>query len=234
MKLALCIITIIFFTLQGAIAQSGTYNDFNSDLIWLRDALKKGDWVQANNHQNVVMKKWSGIKQDLKKQYGSNITIEQLLNSYQNAFDKKDTHLAIESIDGVINDMHDKRKDKNQPVPFDILWRAYIAYKQVHSTVNDQMMNLYDWFEFNDQINEYMCRWDDYEVLSKNVLLKYYPNFDYDKKEQLVMDMRGCIEDFMHSTEGGFRPDFVMPCDRIGQVLDESLLLFTLRNKEIF
>ena len=175
MKIALNIICIILFTCQSAIGQSGIYNDFNSDLIWLRNAVKKGDWIQANNHQKVVLKKWSGIKQDMKKQYGTNRAIEQSLNAYQKAYNKKDSKFAIESIDGVIDDMQEMRKEKNQPVPFDILWRAYSSYKQVHSTVNDQMMNLYDWFEFNDQINEYMCRWDDYEVLSKAETIEILP-----------------------------------------------------------
>lgn len=231
------IIKLIVFILIGTLsgyAQTGSYIDFNSDLIWLRNAIKKGDWVQAQNHQAVILRKWTGIKEDFKKQYGTNISMQQSFNNYQKAYDKKNSGGTIESIEGLIDDMHDMRIQKNQPLPFDVLWKAYQAYKQVHSTVNDQMMNLYDWFEFNDQINEYMCRWDDYEVLSKNELVKYYPNFDYGKKEELVLEMRGCIEDFMRSTESGFRPDFVMPCDRIGQVLDESLLLFTIKNREIF
>jgi hypothetical protein len=123
------------------------------------------------------------------------------------------------------------RKSQYGESPIERIWDAYLKYKILHNTVNDQMMNLQEWFEFEDQINEFLCSWDNYEVLSQQELFEFSPIFDNKKKNELNVEMRQCIEEFLQSTESGFRLDFIMPCDRIGKVVEENLLLFTSKRR---
>jgi hypothetical protein len=214
-------------------AQDIHYIDFNSDLIMMRDHILHERWDQAISETDLLSQKWNSIRKELNTLHPTSTTT-QISSAHLNPnnLKSKNQALALSDIDDIINAMHHIRVQTQRPLPFDVLWKSYRAYDLLNETVNDQMMNLYDWFEFEDQFNDFLCKWDDYEVVSKRDLKKYYPTFNYDKKEELIVTMNVCIDDFLQSTESGYRPDFILPCDRMGQVINESLLLFAIKSKE--
>ncbi len=137
----------------------------------------------------------------------------------------------LKSVESIITTLHEYRRATNSEVPFDELWDAYLAYQEIKETVNDQMMNLKEWFEFDDQIDRFMCEWDDYDLLDPALMSRYHPEIDRSDRKELGIKMQECLNTFMKSIESGFRPDFVLPCDEIGRVLDDSLSLFAQESK---
>lgn len=223
MKNALTTLLITIAVTISISAQSDVYLDIYTDLLHKRQSLhnesSKTDQLPSEYIEINATANQTTIK-----------LIAKCDSVYRKVYIGTQTS-AIDGIDQCISTTIKTQRDDYGENPLEKIWDAYLNYKALNNTVNDQMMNLQEWFEFEDQINAFLCSWDQYEVVSQQELFDYSPIFDKKKKEDLNVEMRQCIEEFLHSTESGFRLDFIMPCDRIGNVIEENLLLFASKRR---
>lgn len=217
-KNVLTFLAIISTTIYGS-SQSEAYTDIYSTLLQQRHVLRTESSKSAQRPSNYIV--INGKSTDAIKQL-----ITRCDTIYNRTYKGTQTS-AIDGVDRCITATIRAQQTNYGDSPVEKIWDAYLNYKTLNNIVNDQMMDLQEWFEFEDQISTFICSWDAYEVISWRELSDYSPLFNTKKKDELNIEMKQCIEEFLMSTESGFRLDFIIPCDRIGKVIEENLLLFT-------
>ena len=86
-------------------------------------------------------------------------------------------------------------------------------------------MELTQWFEFEDVMDDMFASWDAY-IANVSDVPQFFSGFDLSAQFKLHERMQDCKAAFVDALEDGYRPDFELPCDRIGETLEESLGLY--------
>ena len=110
--------------------------------------------------------------------------------------------------------------------PLDVLWDSMDDYFEIKKTINDRMFNLKEWFEFEDDINDFICNWEYYDLKHIDDIHHYYPGIKKKQHSELKDKVNSCIYTLLKSLESGYQSDFVMPCDELGYALDDLLRIY--------
>jgi len=110
--------------------------------------------------------------------------------------------------------------------PLDLLWEGIDDYLEIKNTINDRMFNLKEWFEFEDDINAFICKWEYYDLQHIKEINHYFPGVKKAEHTALKDKVNGCIYTLLKSLESGYQSDFVLPCDELGFALDDLLRLY--------
>ena len=110
--------------------------------------------------------------------------------------------------------------------PLDNLWDGIDAYFVIRSTINDRMFNLKEWFEFEDDVNDFICKWEYYDLKHIKEIQSYYPGVLKSEHQMLKEKVNSCTVDLLKSIETGYQSNFVLPCDELGQALNELIRMY--------
>ena len=103
--------------------------------------------------------------------------------------------------------------------PLDILFDVYDHHEKISWIVNDKLMGLTEWYEFEDIIQDYMCAWGEYTLINKNALLKYNPHINIPLHNRLKENLEECNYALMVAVDGGYQDNFILPCNKIEEAL---------------
>lgn len=111
--------------------------------------------------------------------------------------------------------------------PVDVLWESIDSYNRIKRTINDRMFDLRDWFEFEDQVNDFICKWEYYDLRHINEIHEYFPGINNTKHSELKNDIKSCIVRLLESIDTGYQSNFVLPCDELGAALQALLKMYS-------
>jgi len=111
--------------------------------------------------------------------------------------------------------------------PIDNLWESIDVYFEIRNTVKDRLFNLKEWFEFEDYVNDFICKWEYYDLKHFTEIQSYYPGINKAEHSQLKEKVNSCTYNLLKSIETGYQSNFVMPCDELGDALDEILRMYS-------
>lgn len=111
--------------------------------------------------------------------------------------------------------------------PVDVLWESIDAYNRIKKTINDRMFDLREWFEFEDQVNDFICKWEYYDLRHINEIHEYFPGINKAKHNELKDDVKSCIVSLLESIDTGYQSNFVLPCDELGIALKKLLKMYS-------
>jgi len=74
----------------------------------------------------------------------------------------------------------------------DQLWDVIDAYQEIYFTIDDPMMVLKEWSEFEDLINSMICNWENYEYLHISEINKFYPGMNKRQHAKVKEDVNSC------------------------------------------
>lgn len=111
--------------------------------------------------------------------------------------------------------------------PIDRLLHMHITHNEIHYTVHDEMMGLRYWFEFQDIVNDFIAHWDEYDCMGIEEIQKYFKNIDPIFHKDLKQTLHTCLAEFIKSMESGYRTDFEIPCDKMGNAIRELIWLYS-------
>jgi len=111
--------------------------------------------------------------------------------------------------------------------PVDVLWESIDAYSRIKKTINDRMFDLREWFEFEDQVNDFICKWEYYDLRHINEIHEYFPGINKTKHNELKDDVKSCIVSLLESIDTGYQSNFVLPCDELGEALQKLLKMYS-------
>lgn len=110
--------------------------------------------------------------------------------------------------------------------PLDAMMLLSESYTKVHKTVEDPMMDLLEWFEFSKQVNEMVDRWEKYNCIPNATIQKYFPHISGIQHQLQKEKANNCLNDFLGSLESGYRKDFILPCEDLGDALSTLMKLY--------
>ena len=109
---------------------------------------------------------------------------------------------------------------------FDLLWEAIDGYLRVEKTIHDRMFDLKEWFEFEDDVNDFICKWEYYDLQHIQSIQKHFPGINKAEHNELKERVNSCIFTLLKSFESGFQSDFELPCDELGQAYKDLLAIY--------
>lgn len=118
--------------------------------------------------------------------------------------------------------------------PIDLVITLQSKYQNINKVVNDQKLDLLEWMEFQDLVDEFIINWEIYNCLSSTEIDLRFPNLDKEQHEQSKNKFASCLENFIDSMKSGYRTDFELPCEDLGDALYSlsKLYQFNLDHKQ--
>lgn len=103
--------------------------------------------------------------------------------------------------------------------PIDLLIILQKKYKNIHKAVHDQKLDLLEWMQFQDMVNRFVDDWEQYNCLAIEEIELQFPNINKDQHEIFKNNFMNCLDTFIESLQSGYRTDFELPCDDLGDAL---------------
>ncbi len=211
-----------------------TYPQMDLAIIKLRKAIIMQDVAQYPEALQVLRDHW-GVAANLMLSFDflefnidELVEVEDLtLHALADALSGNDSLAAMEELAYFRQNLMDLRTCEGvEFYPLDAFWKSFDIYHEVRHIVNDQMMDLRGWFEFEDMITEMVARWNQYELIVQDYADEYFPGFNQEEQSIINEEMEGCMSHFIESLESGYRPDFIVPCDQVGFTMEKALDLY--------
>lgn len=98
---------------------------------------------------------------------------------------------------------------------------------QIEMSVNDVMFDKMEWYEFEFYVRNAVRNYDYYAGLSDSDLTDFFPGMNLDRHHMLRDKLASCIMDFLYSLEEAYQPDFVKPCDEMGNSLQQLIFFYS-------
>ncbi|NNE27951.1 MAG: hypothetical protein HKN09_13990 [Saprospiraceae bacterium] len=104
--------------------------------------------------------------------------------------------------------------------PLDLLWDAHDLYQEINYTIDDPMFGLREWSDFENLVNDFMCAFENYDLMHINQITEWYPGIDVKQHKSSKDKVSECLYNLLLSFESGFQPDYKLPCDELGFALE--------------
>jgi len=225
----------VFFYPNCIDSQQEVYPSLDRKLISLWESASKNDLVKSKSSLQLVKDEWS-----MAEQYVSSINHQ----NFNSGYFKDDTRYLLNAMTKSIEDsnfqqledfsyqmlwdfssMRDCIGVRNHPI--DQLLKTHITYSEIHYTVHDEMMGLKYWFEFQELVEIFEDYWNEYDNMSMDAINSYFGEISQEKHIILKKTVNDCLAIFMSSLDSGNRTDFEMPCDDMGDALNELIWLYS-------
>ncbi len=112
--------------------------------------------------------------------------------------------------------------------PLDPFLETYEAMKKLDKTINDPMMDLLEWNEFEDVIEDFINSWQVYDCFDDKNFKIYFPKFDQAKHDTLKGYLNFKMDHFLlvlnEENQGAFKD----PSYEIIEILNSILHLYHL------
>lgn len=148
------------------------------------------------------------------------------LKRIEDAINQGKMDQVFQVTEAFIDEMVQLRAAYEDAYAFDELWEYKSKYDRLNKIIHDQMLDLLEWNEIDMLYDQLDCSWQKYELLYQDLLPVYYPNFDVARQKSIFVEMQTCLDRLRQALDSGFRPDFIVPCDDIGSLIEENLELF--------
>ncbi len=108
----------------------------------------------------------------------------------------------------------------------DQLWDVIDVYQSIDFTIDDPMMDLKEWHEFEDMINDMICNWENYDYLHISEIQKFYPGMNKNRHSTAKEDINSCTFSLLIAIETAMQDKFKLPCDQLGDAFEELIQLY--------
>ncbi len=215
------------------------YPELDYAIVQLHRTIEQRDDRQMDNAFFHLRKVWRAVSGEIAQydlphfRFPEFVEVQELMlvQMHDDLVTRDRPHLQL-GLQQFRRELTDLRSCLGHEYPLDILWQCLDLYEHVKYTVEDQMMDLREWYEFEAEVTDLFSQWDHYELLAPTNPTRFSPHFDLARQAQLNDQMAICKEEFLQSLEGGFRLDFVLPCHRVGETLESALDLY-LSSKQV-
>jgi len=230
-------IAILFlFSTSELIAEQYVYPSLDRALISLWKSAHERDMQNSIASLSSVLHEWNSAKNSLVQSNESKIDTKEFVNEIEYMMkglriytDNGDlTHLEQITYQLLwdFSLMRDCIGIENYPI--DRLLHMHITYNEIHYTVHDEMMGLRYWFEFQDIVDEFIEHWEGYDCMGINEIQSYFDNVNPTIHKDLKQTLNTCLENFIESMDSGYRTDFELPCDEMGNAVRELIWLYSI------
>ena len=199
-------------------------------------------WLNGKNQvfQNLEsrlassIKEWKFVKSELNKSELSHINIPEFIKDVDYFFELLIVSSELEDYKNIermsYHILYEFRNLRQcyfySSYPLDKLWDVIDVYYNIDFTIDDPMMNLKEWFEFEDMINEMICDWENYDHLHISEIQNYFPGINAERHNVIKEDVDSCTFSLLISIETAQQDKFKMPCDQLGNALEELIQLY--------
>jgi hypothetical protein len=218
---------------QGQELRTMIFPELDQKLLALRTSLINHSFDEAILHVQLLEDSWFKISGELLQIQDDRIMLMDLaelqnlrIYSIEQMVSIHNAEKALYYVDNFYTELRDARNCIGDDYPLDQLWKSKESYEELSHVVNDPMLQLREWYELEDLVDDLSCNWEAYELLYQDLIPIYFPDFDVAKQKDLFREMYGSINGFKEIMRSGFRPDFVDPCDRMGEIIEENLKLY--------
>lgn len=200
--------------------------------LWLHSG--DGDSASCQADAKIISEEWTSVRKELLETKIEHLNIRDFVNSVESYLLSLDDcvqmkdYSCLRSISYHL--LYEFRSLRQcffvTEYPLDNLWEAMDRYLDIRKTINDRMFDLKEWFEFEDDINDFICKWEYYDLIHIKEIQMYYPGIDRMAHNTAKEEANSCIFTLLKSLESGFQSDFVLPCDALGEAFDKLLSMY--------
>lgn len=114
--------------------------------------------------------------------------------------------------------------------PLDHILNMIEYYNEIDETVHDQMFGLKYWFEFEDMVKTFQSEWNTYDAIGTTEIGKCFPFITEVEHGMAKAKIEECLSYFLDSLESGYRTDFEIPCNELGDALYDLMIMYGNEN----
>jgi hypothetical protein len=214
--------------------QDFVYPSFDQALVQLWLAADQKNQEQSASSVKRIKDEWTSISAILSKSGVEHINMTEFVKrvdsyvlSLDLCFEKRDYSCLRSIAYHILFEFRSLRQCLYETeYPLDLIWDAMDAYFEIKSTINDRMFNLKEWFEFEDDVNDFICKWEYYDLRHIKEIQEFYPGINKTEHGEIKEKVNSCLLTLLKSIETGYQSNFVMPCDELGYAMDELLQMY--------
>ncbi len=233
LTIAIAVIWLVFPAKSQEVQENLIYPSLDKAIISMRAATLDGDFEETHQVFRQLESVWEEVSRDIVEyqmphfRFPEFVEVQDIrLSQMSDDLYAKDYQNLMSNLDLFRRELMDIRECIGMEYPLDVLWRFSDLYEEVQHAIYDQMMDLREWFDFEDDVTELFSLWNQYELLSHNLNTGYFPGFDLVAQKLINDQMEICRTEFLSSLETGYRTHFAIPCDKIGDTLEEAFNLY--------
>ena len=231
------IITTIFFILISGWSYSQVEDYtviFDQILLKLSSLEKKELEENSDIFLQQITALWPNVKNRLYTTIdwnkNQNITVRDIdlrINVLKRSIEIHNTEYTQALSHKILESLRTLRINQNNgEYPIDLLLGLGSSYNSIKKAVYDQKLDLLEWIEFQELVNKFIEDWEKYNCLTLHDLTESFPNLDEEQHEEFKNKFVICLEDFITSLQSGYRSDFEIPCDELGNALSSLTALY--------
>lgn len=240
MRIAYLFLSIAFvLTPKNILCQNSTVDDFVfQDLdqsllkIWIGGKSHNlsgiGDMYQSS------FQEWNIAKKKLQNLAAPHVNIEELIDDVNYYFKILKTSIELEDYSNVeklsYHIIYEFRSIRqcyySSAYVLDKLWDVIDVYTKIDFTIDDPMMDLKEWNEFEDLINKMICNWEGYDVMHIDEIQHFFPGMNKYRHVNAKEQVSTCIYSLLIAIESAFQDRFKLPCDQLGEAFVEIIQLY--------
>lgn len=210
------------------------FPDFDQQLMLLWLASGDGDQGECRESVRDIKANWESISSDLLELDLPHINVNDFVkrvDSYVLSLDKCLDPVRFSCLRSVSYHILFEFRSLRQCLfateyPVDLLWESMDAYMDIKSTIKDRMFNLKEWFEFEDDVTDFICTWEYYDLRHIDEIRYYFPGIKKESHNALKQKLNTCIYSLLKSFESGYQSDFQLPCDELGYAMEDLFRLY--------
>lgn len=239
------IILLFLFTATSIFAPKDliSQNQIVDDLVFqdLDQSLLK-IWIGAKSENNTGMsdmfdaslKEWNSVKQKLGTFDLPHINTKEMVDDVNYYFNLLGTSIALIDYNNIeklsYHILYEFRSLRqcyfSSTYSLDQLWDVIDVYSEIDFTIDDPMMDLKEWSEFEDLVNKMICYWENYDVMHINEIIQYFPGMNKREHSKAKEQVTTCTHTLLIAIETAFQDKFKLPCDQLGDAFVELLQLY--------
>ena len=216
--------------LRSQETNSFTFPELDGKLASLWSSAESSMIDTIRSEYDAVEVSWQSTIDDLKNSSLTHLDMslfidEQgaILKAMKLAIDRRDYSLVAQQCYTMLNSFREARVNyTNDLYSLDELVSAFSIYDQLHYAVDDPMLGLYDWQDFEQLFVDFRKQFNRYVVIAKPDF-RDLGSLPFDLAVERVHE---CSREFAIALEGAQQGDFVAPCDDTRDALMDLIALY--------
>lgn len=228
-------ITLLFMCSNFGILNSQfIFSEFDQQAIQLMDCIDR-NCSELTIHKDQFSEEWLKVKERILNHHYDHLDNERFVK-YIDPFVRKAN--AVSYTEGskeskvylfkILNSFSEIRDwNCNESYPLDIVLNLLRNYDEFHVIIHDPLFDLREWKEFEFSIAHFQSTLELYENIEPEVIHSFNYHLDIDVHRLQIEKIKSCLADLKLATESGYQKTFEMPCDNLGNSLEELLMLYS-------
>lgn len=219
---------------QNHVIDDLVFQDLDQSLIKIWIGGKSQNTSGMDEMYKASFKEWSSVRNELKQLDIPHVNINEMIGDVNYYFRLLKTSISLSDYNNIeklsyhiLFEFRSLRQCYfSSAYALDQLWDVIDVYSEIDFTIDDPMMDLKEWNEFEDLVNKMICYWEGYDILHIDQIKQSFPGMNKREHAKAKEQITTCTYTLLIAIETAFQDKFKLPCDQLGDAFVEMLQLY--------